>query len=743
MKIDLLTGNLIECIKRGQFYHFLEQLKTTISEQGLSELEYELSGIIATYDAMIDYFTQGADDPERNRVYQQLVGHALQIADRCAIATYGTKELPYYTTHSKTARRESLHTYLLQLEAFAEGIRSQHDTEELRQLATAHDKQLANLFTDLWTQETWNATTAAEADKLLLSPTITDADLCTIVSAVTLSVLRMFDPLKLLFLCDAYYHPKATVSMRALVGIVIVCYCWGERIGYYAEAKARLELLTDDPIFGSQVCDVILQFTRSADTEEIDRKMREEIIPGLMKNPKLRQMPGIKKEDLGNDDINPDWEQWMHESGLEESMREITEWQMEGADVNMSTFSQLKRYPFFYNISNWFRPFDAWQADVLGVIGNPNENSNPLGKTILLSNYMCDSDKYSFCYAIREIPQMQREAMMAQLEEQNNALKESADIPDLKRLSKQTTQSIMRQYVQNLYRFYKLFPNVKEFDNPFEEISQCPQGCNPLRPSIMEADSLLKIISLNIKQKNYWRAIEFFIRMEEYHPEHMGATQLQQLGLCYQKKKMYDAAIEAYTKADLMQPDSYWTIHHLAQCYRAISRYDKALEYYETAEAMKPDNLSLTFHAAEMLYEVGEYEEALPRLHKIDYHHPEALKSVRLLAECHFLIGKSEQAARYYERMMTEHASELTATDWRHAAYNYWLWGRRSDCFRCMTRAEELQSMEPYDEELYAAPPKFADVIWADSRLLHALGARKEDLPYLYDAYCRYKKVKG
>jgi hypothetical protein len=51
--------------------------------------------------------------------------------------------------------------------------------------------------------------------------------------------------------------------------------------------------------------------------------------------------------------------------------------------------------------------------------------------------------------------------------------------------------------------------------------------------------------------------------------------------------------------------------------------------------------------------------------------------------------------------------------------------------------------MEPYDEELYAAPPKFADVIWADSRLLHALGARKEDLPYLYDAYCRYKKVKG
>lgn len=315
-------------------------------------------------------------------------------------------------------------------------------------------------------------------------------------------------------------------------------------------------------------------------------------------------------------------------------------------------------------------------------------------------------------------------------------------VPDLKRLSKQTTQSIMRQYVQNLYRFFKLFPNAKEFDNPFEHLSLCPRRINPLYNSIVEADSLLKIISLNIKQKNYLRAIEFFIRLEEYHPDRMEATQLQQLGLCYQKKKMYDAAIEAYTKADLIQPDSYWTIYHLAQCYRAVNRYDRALEYYETAESMKPDNLSLTFHVAEMQYEEGEYEEALPRLHKIDYHHPEALKSVRLLAECNFLIGKPEQAARYYERMMTEHADELTATDWRHAAYNYWLWGKRDDCFRCMSRAEELQPMEPYDDEMYASAPKFADVIYADGRMLHALGARKEDLPYLYDAYYRSKRRK-
>ena len=739
MNIDRLSGHRIGLIERGHFYLFLEDLVKEIREAELTELEYELSSIISTYDALIDYFRQGVADPERERVYQQLVGRALQLNDCCVIASHGAKEMPYYTSHQRTARRESLRTYQLQLEAFAEGIRGISDAEALKQLAATHDKQLAALFTDLWTQGAWNAATAAEADGLLLSPHVTKNDQCTIVSAVTLCLLRMFDPLKFLFLCDAYYHSEAVVSTRALVGIVIACYCWSTRIEYYGEVKSRLDLLCEDPLFGDQVCEIILQFIRSTDTEEVDRKMREEIIPELMKNPKLRRMPNIKPDDSNADDINPDWEQWMHESGLEESMREITEWQMEGVDVNMSTFSQLKRYPFFYNICNWFRPFDAWQADMLAVVGNPNGAASPIAETILQSNFMCDSDKYSFCYAIREIPEMQRNAMMSQLEEQNRALKESAEVPDLRRISKQTTQSILRQYVQNLYRFFKLFTNAQEFDNPFVPLAQSPMRSNPLFRLIVEPERMFKIIGLNIKQKRYLRAIECFICLESHHPACMEATQLQQLGLCYQKLTMYNEAIEAYEKADLVKPDSYWTIHHLAQCYREMASYEKALEYYKLAEDMKPDNLTLTFHVAELLYELGEYEEALPRLHKIDYHHPESLKSLRLLAECNLMSEQSTQAAKYYERMMSQHTEELTSNDWKYAAYTYWLLDKRDECFRCMRRAEELY--EP--ESSVSKEWEFAEVIHRDSRLLTSLGARKEELGYLYDAYHRAKRGFG
>lgn len=429
-------------------------------------------------------------------------------------------------------------------------------------------------------------------------------------------------------------------------------------------------------------------------------------------------------------------------------MREITEWQMEGADVNMSTFSQLKRYPFFYTISNWFRPFDMWQADMLGIMGVPNDNSNPMAKMILQSNFMCDSDKYSFCYAIREIPQMQRDAMMAQLEEQNTAMRENADMPDLKRLSKQTTQSLIRQYVQNLYRFFKLFPNVQEFDDPFHPFTYCIDSDNPLYGCVTaDSERLFKLIGLNIKRKDYWLAINYFSLLEEWHPDCMEATQLQQLGLCHQKVSLYEEAIEAYVKADILQPDSYWTVLHLAQCYRADNDLANALKYYEIAEGMKPDNLSLTFHIAEILREVGEFEEALPRLHKIDYHHPDSLKSVRLLAECSLFAHKYEQAAKYYERMMTEHVEELTDTDWRYAGYNYWMLGKRDSCFSCLLRADRLLEAMPCEEVeidgvLYRDTHSLAEEVRADFARLQSIGMSDEELHYLYDAYCRSKKLR-
>ena len=71
--------------------------------------------------------------------------------------------------------------------------------------------------------------------------------------------------------------------------------------------------------------------------------MREEIIPEMMRNPRIGNSNKIGFDETeDSDDLNPEWENWIDKSGITDKLREMGELQMEGADVYMSTFSQLK-----------------------------------------------------------------------------------------------------------------------------------------------------------------------------------------------------------------------------------------------------------------------------------------------------------------------------------------------------------------------------------------------------------------
>ena len=75
--------------------------------------------------------------------------------------------------------------------------------------------------------------------------------------------------------------------------------------------------------------------------------MNEELLPEMMKlGPSLYKK--IRQEDLMNDinalEENPEWQEMLDKSGITDKLKELTDLQMEGADVFMSTFSHLKRF---------------------------------------------------------------------------------------------------------------------------------------------------------------------------------------------------------------------------------------------------------------------------------------------------------------------------------------------------------------------------------------------------------------
>src|SRR5690606_4454390 len=144
----------------------------------------------------------------------------------------------------------------------------------------------------------------------------------------------------------------------------------------YPECIDRLKLLSDDAMFTRRFMTTLLGFIQAHETEKITKKLTEEIIPEMMK---LSPMIGKKIKldewmgESGIDEKNPEWQKILNDSGLSDQLKEFSELQLEGADVFHSTFSSLKNYSFFREMSNWFLPFDPEHSSIQQLFRNKHE----------------------------------------------------------------------------------------------------------------------------------------------------------------------------------------------------------------------------------------------------------------------------------------------------------------------------------------------------------------------------------
>ena len=135
------------------------------------------------------------------------------------------------------------------------------------------------MFDKTWATPQWSDVEAIEATALLDSLLIVPNDLAVMISAVTLALVRMLDVRKMNFLFNAYRHTDPQVSQRAIVGIAITLYKHAARIALYPEIRSRLSLLSEEEGFRQNLHIVQMQLLITRETEKIDKKMREEIIP--------------------------------------------------------------------------------------------------------------------------------------------------------------------------------------------------------------------------------------------------------------------------------------------------------------------------------------------------------------------------------------------------------------------------------------------------------------------------------
>ncbi len=660
--------HIIELLDQRQLKQALDEINTFINDVSDWDIHTQFGEIQTAYQYMLQYFCQNAVDPQRYKLYDDLLRRTIVINNRLLMAQSEIVDstLFYTVLREQKNNTQTLADYQLLFESFTEDIAmadligGNHAAEEKTRLRQKHEEAQNGFFCKIWTSPQWNTSWTESMHNLLQSVLISVNDLTLAVSAVTLGAAEVFDSQKLMFLFDAYNHKDIQISQRALFGIVLLCMLHEKQIKVEPEIKARLNLLEEHPRFQKEFTNLQITLLRTRETRKADRKMREEIIPEVMKNHRFPINFSELDEKLLLNDKNPEWKQWEENNELTNKIQEMGDMQMEGIDVYMSTFSQLKTFPFFHHLCNWFYPFDPQHSVILNIFSEEEQKKNFIIRNILGSDYFCNSDKYSFCFTAQNIPPKQREMFSMNLEEQN-------DIPqELMNNKQRKSEVIMRQYVQDLYRFYKIHPRRHEFMDIFEEMDLQFSHYGLLQTFTKQTEYINQVAEFLFYKEYYAEALPFFEMLTT-----SDAETFQKLGFCYQKEKNYIRAIDAYRKADTLKADTLWTIRHMAQCYRLLGNLTQAISYYHKALEIDPENLSLLQQTGECEIELHEYEQAFTRFFKIDYLQPHSLRTWRSIAWCSFLSGKLEQAKKYNRKLLNEPHPE--AIDYLNAGHTEWV----------------------------------------------------------------------
>ena len=718
-------GDIIQLLNNGRIKEALTQLQAIGSQTAQWDIQSQIESASTAYGYMLQYAAQGMEDPTRKDYYRQTLRTAYQLTDMVNVALLARKTSGVYYDRIRTFALHPSKTYAelqLMLESFTEdiGTASLLYTDKARlqkeadRIHHSHEEALTDLFDKTWATPVWNDVEASEATSLLASVLVSANDLAVMVSATTLAILRVFDIRKFHFLLNAYQHENPQVSQRAFVGIVITILKYTKRISLYPETLSRLSLLTEDNNFCQNLYTIQMQLLITRETSKIDKKMREEIIPEMMKNAKQLNDPKFRFEDVEDPvESNPEWEEWIDKSGISDKIREMGEWQMAGADVYMSSFAQLKHYPFFHRMAHWFYPFDSQQPELASLRKDFEGNRLTPLKLITQSDYFCNSDKYSFCLAMLGIPEAMKEASVHQMEEQVRMNEEQKDKFEALIQKKTDATGISRQYIQDLYRFFKLWRHHSEEEDIFQWKFDLWE--NTLLANALLQEKHTRELANYLLQKNYLE--EACTLYEKLLDEGTTEAEIyQKAGYIRQKQKKYAEAIRLYQQADLFASDNLWTNQHLAQCYKLMGDQAQALTYYRKVEAVQPENLNIALQIGQCLTRLENYAEALAYFYKVEYLEKNPNNARRAIAWCSFLTGKYEESLKYYKQLTSD--PSVKAEDWMNAGHVFRVCGNMQEAIKHYQKAHEF----------FPNHSEFIRMFLKDQAVLQAQGISSEDI---------------
>lgn len=589
------------------------------------------------YSRIMDYALSGAPDPSRQQQISALITRIYSILDLLLRENLVSEHNSLYFSVTRTLRLRRNESLPSLLEEYAEAAgnlaRLTGVTDADRRIAEDLEDRL---FERVWTTVPLSFDEISAIRDFMAKDVIPLTAKSLVVGALTMSLLQFFsEPALRLLLELARPEVEQELRIRATVGAVFVMARWPQRSDTVG-VNNQLHALRDVSTWQRDVEQTVMAIIRTADVEKFSKTLQDEIIPEVMK---LR--PDIERhiKEVGFDpaemEMNPEWEEMLEKSGLNEKMRKLQEMQEDGGDIFFPMFRMLKTFPFFNHISHWFLPFTTSRRDVRDALGHDAALEVMLEETPV----MCASDKYSFALSVTQIPEAQKQMLISQLGDAAAHSLAGNSISD---------KDLIRAYIHDLYRFFHLFRRAGEFANPFKSPVN-PAEIPTLAPDFKETEKVRLLGEYYFKHEHFAQALALFRTIPT--PD----TALhQKMGHSLQRLGRLTEALQEYERAELLAPDSEWTLTRLARINKALGQYRKALDYYNRIETVAPDKPSTALAMGHCYLELNDLRESLHYFYKAEMLDEKSTKALRPIAWVSFLNCDYDTAQRYLHRILAE-----------------------------------------------------------------------------------------
>ena len=676
-----------EALRAGNAGRAIRQMENYLAAWPEQHTAEKLAQVREDYDRMEAYWQQGGEDPQRETLYQRLL-QRVYVLYANVMHYHRMKVSPYqnslYTRVRQGHRDWSLTAIRQEMEGFVSNVAmlqlepDNKRTTKSEALYRDHQQQMNQLFEYVLTSRQWSDTVGGQFTEMMTSPTIDTIDQQLLIAAVMLSLLNQFDMAKFRMLVEVYQQSQdEAVRQRALVGWTLSASDTYQQV--YPEQRELIAGLLQSEEVCQELTELQIQLIYCLNEENASRTIQKEIMPDLLKNSSkmmAQDIEGTEEERL-EEVLHPEVSEERMEH-LEASMRRMQDMQKEGVDVFYHGFSQIKRYPFFYDISNWLVPFYWQHADIAQIVAK-QENLFFLNK-VFASNAFCNSDKYSFVLAMQEVmgrlPQQMRD-MLQRGEYTADELGEKVE---------QSAAYERRLYLMDIYRFFRLYPHRAELYNPFETTTDEMGGCGFFALNVLADTPIEKYKAQIVRQ------------LKKHKMQHAAQRLLETFAEPY-RDMQYFLWTHDYDHALELNPKHERALLGKGRQLYDEGRYDEALTWFEQLSDAYPEKANNQLYVAICLVQLERYEEALKPLYRLNYEQPDNAAVSRVLAWAQTCQGKLEQAANIYEQLTSR--EQQMDDDLKNYGYCLWLQGqvgRAGELFRqyCQRRGQSAVSQSDF-----------------------------------------------